>query len=71
MTTRLGSFAVPSEDAFRTVLALGSGAALVGFVVAAFIPRRRPEGPTAARAESATGAGTESPESPEVPAAKA
>ncbi|MFF0110425.1 MFS transporter [Streptomyces hirsutus] len=74
MTTRLGSFAVPSEDAFRTVLALGSGAALVGFVVAAFIPRRRPEGPTAARAESATGAGTASaasPESAEVPAAKA
>ncbi|MFE9973510.1 MFS transporter [Streptomyces hirsutus] len=74
MTTRLGSFAVPSEDAFRTVLALGSGAALVGFVVAAFIPRRRPEGPTAARAESATGAGTASAESAasaEVPAAKA
>ncbi|MFE9937150.1 MFS transporter [Streptomyces hirsutus] len=74
MTTRLGSFAVPSEDAFRTVLALGSGAALVGFVVAAFIPRRRPEGPTAARAESATGAGTASAASTasaEVPAAKA
>ncbi|MFF3930219.1 MFS transporter [Streptomyces hirsutus] len=71
MTTRLGSFAVPSEDAFRTVLALGSGAALVGFVVAAFIPRRRPEGPTAARAESTTGAGTASAASPEVPAAKA
>ncbi|CAM5714425.1 MFS transporter [Streptomyces hirsutus] len=71
MTTRLGSFAVPSEDAFRTVLALGSGAALVGFVVAAFIPRRRPEGPTAARAESATGAGTASAASAEVPAAKA
>ncbi|GAB2812261.1 MFS transporter [Streptomyces chlorus] len=71
MTTRLGSFAVPSEDAFRTVLALGAGAALVGFVVAAFIPRRRPEGPTVARAESAkgsTGAGTESAE---VPAVKA
>ncbi|MFD5662474.1 MFS transporter [Streptomyces hirsutus] len=74
MTTRLGSFAVPSEDAFRTVLALGSGAAFVGFVVAAFIPRRRPEGPTGARVESATGAGTastESTESTEVPAAKA
>lgn len=60
MTTRLGAFAVPSENAFRTVPALGSGAALVGFVVAAFIPRRRPEGPTVARAESSTGAETAS-----------
>ncbi|GAB3172644.1 MFS transporter [Streptomyces incanus] len=71
MTTRLGSFAVPSEDAFRTVLALGSGAALVGFVVAAFIPRRRPEGPAAARAESAENSTGEGTESAEVPAAKA
>ncbi|MGY0068154.1 MFS transporter [Streptomyces sp. QTS137] len=54
MTTRLGSFAVPSESAFRTVLALGSGAALVGFVVAAFIPRERPAGRTAASAEGPT-----------------
>ncbi|WAX79386.1 hypothetical protein [Streptomyces sp. KMM 9044] len=33
------------------VLALGSGAALVGFVVAALIPHQRPAGPAAASAE--------------------
>ncbi|MEU5462023.1 MFS transporter [Streptomyces althioticus] len=41
LTTRFGPYALPSEDAFRTVLALGAGAALLGFVVAAFIPSRR------------------------------
>ncbi|MFD3733175.1 MFS transporter [Streptomyces sp. NPDC058632] len=51
MTTRLGTFAVPSESAFRTVLALGSGAAFAGFVVAAFIPHRQPAGPAVASAE--------------------
>lgn len=40
MTTPFGGFALPSEDAFRMVLALGAGAALLGFVIAAFIPRR-------------------------------
>ncbi|GAA4960261.1 hypothetical protein GCM10023238_29130 [Streptomyces heliomycini] len=43
---------MPSEDAFRTVLALGSGAALLGFVIAAFIPRQR-----AAAAEGAAATG--------------
>ncbi|WP_042168976.1 MFS transporter [Streptomyces sp. NBRC 110035] len=56
MTTRLGAFAVPSESAFRTVLALGSGAALVGFVVAAFVPRERPAGPGAPVVPVARGA---------------
>ncbi|MFF9487077.1 MFS transporter [Streptomyces sp. NPDC014676] len=40
MTTRFGSYALPGEDGFRTVLALGAGAALIGFAIAAFIPRR-------------------------------
>ncbi|MEU0653681.1 MFS transporter [Streptomyces albogriseolus] len=55
MTTRFGPYALPSEDAFRTVLALGAGAALLGFVVAAFIPKQG----CAAEAESlvAEGAG--------------
>ncbi|MGC2999681.1 MFS transporter [Streptomyces sp. G35A] len=42
MTTRFGPYALPSESGFRTVLALGAGAALLGFAVAAFIPRRSP-----------------------------
>jgi MFS family permease len=41
-TTRFGTYALPSESGFRTVLALGAGAALLGFAVAAFIPRRSP-----------------------------
>ncbi|MEY9487865.1 MFS family permease [Streptomyces calvus] len=62
MTTRFGSHVLPGEDGFRTVLALGAGAALVGFAIAAFIPRQRPAGPDAlpaadpARAAEATGA---------------
>jgi MFS family permease len=45
MTTRSGTNVLPSENGFRTVLALGAGAALLGFAVAALIPRRRPGAP--------------------------
>ncbi|MEU0075279.1 MFS transporter [Streptomyces sp. NPDC006332] len=41
MTTTLGGYALPSEDGFRTVMALGAGAALLAFAIAAFIPRQR------------------------------
>ncbi|MEU6141433.1 MFS transporter [Streptomyces sp. NPDC047081] len=41
MTTNLGSVALPSENGFRTVLAVGGGAALLAFAVASFIPRHR------------------------------
>ncbi len=41
MTTRFGPYTLPGEDGFRTVLALGAVAALTGFAIAAFIPRRR------------------------------
>ncbi|MGW4238348.1 MFS transporter [Streptomyces sp. NPDC004749] len=40
MTTALGPVSVPSQNGFRTVLALGAGAALLSFALAAFIPRR-------------------------------
>ncbi len=54
MTTRFGAHALPSESGFRTVLALGAGAALLGFAVAAFIPRRHaPAGEAPAGAEGA------------------
>ncbi|MGW1029250.1 MFS transporter [Streptomyces sp. NPDC002577] len=42
MTTDLGGIALPSENGFRTVLAVGGGAALLSFALAAFIPRQRP-----------------------------
>ncbi|WP_425565909.1 MFS transporter [Pseudonocardia ailaonensis] len=41
MTMRLGGVALPTQAGFRTVLAIGAGAAVVALVVAAFIPGRR------------------------------
>ncbi|WP_128432048.1 MFS transporter [Streptomyces cyaneus] len=41
MTTNLGGYALPSENAFKVVLAVGAGAALLAFVVASFIPRQQ------------------------------
>ncbi|MFJ5264274.1 MFS transporter [Streptomyces sp. NPDC088387] len=40
MTTVFGGVALPSQDGFRTVLAIGGGAALLAFAVAAFIPKQ-------------------------------
>ncbi|MEV7794630.1 MFS transporter [Streptomyces sp. NPDC087512] len=42
MTVSLGGFALPSEDAFKVVMAIGAGAALLAFAIASFIPRHRP-----------------------------
>ncbi|MFJ2016797.1 MFS transporter [Streptomyces nodosus] len=42
MTTNLGPLSLPSEAGFKTVLAIGAGAALLAFAVASFIPRRGP-----------------------------
>ena len=70
MTTRSGTNVLPSENGFRTVLALGAGAALLGFAVAAFIPRHRPEAAPGAPAPAATGAAGETGE-PEVSGATA
>ncbi|MFI6929900.1 MFS transporter [Streptomyces sp. NPDC050287] len=48
MTADLGPVALPSENGFKTVLAIGGGAALLAFALAAFIPRaRRAEHPGA------------------------
>ncbi|MBA2945474.1 MFS transporter [Streptomyces himalayensis] len=54
MTTDFGSVALPSQDGFRTVLAVGGGAALLSFALAAFIPRQRPAAAGAEVAASAT-----------------
>ncbi|MCX5604516.1 MFS transporter [Streptomyces phaeochromogenes] len=51
MTTDFGSFALPSENGFKVVMAIGAGAALLALVLAAFLPRQR----TAARAVSPAG----------------
>ncbi|MEU0743621.1 MFS transporter [Streptomyces sp. NPDC006134] len=54
MTTDLGGHPLPSESGFKTVLAIGAGAALLAFAVAAFIPGRRPAAPAATPAPEGT-----------------
>ncbi|WP_405866699.1 MULTISPECIES: MFS transporter [unclassified Streptomyces] len=49
MTTDFGGHALPSENGFKVVMAIGAGAALLAFLVASFIPRR--QAPPAAAAE--------------------
>lgn len=41
MTTDFGSSALPSENGFKVVMAIGAGAALLAFALAACLPRRR------------------------------
>ncbi|MFM9448410.1 MFS transporter [Streptomyces acidiscabies] len=50
MTTDFGGHALPSESGFKVVMAIGAGAALVAFLLAAFIPKGRPAGESAAAA---------------------
>ncbi|TWD79283.1 MFS transporter [Kribbella amoyensis] len=40
LTTSFGAFEVPSQNGFRLILAIGSGAALVALAIAAFLPNR-------------------------------
>ncbi|MFF5438209.1 MFS transporter [Streptomyces achromogenes] len=42
MTTSLGGHALPSENGFKAVMALGAGAAALAFLLAGFLPRHRP-----------------------------
>ncbi|MFF4715424.1 MFS transporter [Streptomyces eurythermus] len=44
MTTSLGGHALPSENGFKVVMALGAGAATLAFLLAGFLPRHRPAG---------------------------
>ncbi|MDX2676549.1 MFS transporter [Streptomyces sp. NY05-11A] len=44
MTTTFGATALPSENGFKVVMAVGSGTALLALLVAAFIPRQRTAG---------------------------
>ncbi|MGW1558128.1 MFS transporter [Streptomyces sp. NPDC002144] len=58
MTTDFGGHALPSENGFKAVMAIGAGAALLAFLVATFIPRRQPAASTAAEADQQTAAVT-------------
>ncbi|APU15511.1 MULTISPECIES: MFS transporter [Actinoalloteichus] len=53
LTITLGSTAVPSQNGFRVVMAIGAGAALAAAVIAAFLPRRRPSVPSSVATEKA------------------
>ncbi|MFH9549337.1 MFS transporter [Streptomyces sp. NPDC017435] len=55
MTTDFGGYALPSENGFKVVMAIGAGAALAAFLLATFIPRHRAADP-AELAEGADGA---------------
>ncbi|MEU6671701.1 MFS transporter [Streptomyces sp. NPDC046727] len=50
MTISLGGRALPSESGFKVVMAIGAGAAALAFVLAAFLPRHRPDGTAPATA---------------------
>jgi MFS family permease len=54
MTTDFGGVALPSQNGFRVVMALGAGAALLALGIAAFLPQRRgmASAPSHASAES-------------------
>jgi MFS family permease len=41
MTTNFAGHALPSEDSFKVIMAIGSGAALTALLLASFLPRRR------------------------------
>ncbi|MCG7208306.1 MFS transporter [Streptomyces arenae] len=42
LTISLGGHTLPSENGFKVVMAIGAGAAVLAFVLAAFLPGRRP-----------------------------
>ncbi|MEU3984257.1 MFS transporter [Streptomyces sp. NPDC026672] len=80
LTTPFAGVALPSENGFKVVLGVGSGAAVLALLVAAFIPRRRPaeagEPESAAREPVPAGAaeravGVEQAPAPSVPEAVA
>ncbi|MCX5374521.1 MULTISPECIES: MFS transporter [unclassified Streptomyces] len=54
MTTTFGGTALPSENGFKVVMAVGSGTALLALAVAAFIPRQRTAGTSPSTAEAVT-----------------
>ncbi|MGW0993391.1 MFS transporter [Streptomyces sp. NPDC002523] len=57
MTTTFGTVELPSENGFKVVMAVGSGAAVLALLVAAFIPRRVKPGESAVGRAPAEAAG--------------
>ncbi|MFG2793746.1 MFS transporter [Streptomyces sp. NPDC048419] len=59
MTTSFGGHALPSENGFKVVMAIGAGAALLAFLIATFIPGRRTAVQLATAAETRAQAPTQ------------
>ncbi|MEU9348710.1 MFS transporter [Streptomyces sp. NPDC048278] len=53
MTISLGGATLPSENGFKVIMAIGAGAAVLAFVLASFLPGRRPAEPEPAPAPAA------------------
>ncbi|MDX6345589.1 MAG: hypothetical protein QOF84_379 [Streptomyces sp.] len=68
MTTDFGTTALPSENGFKTVMAIGAGAALLALALASFLPRQRTAAAQGATAAAGPG---EQAEAAEVSEAKA
>ncbi|WP_326725215.1 MFS transporter [Streptomyces sp. NBC_00243] len=69
MTTNFGTTALPSENGFKTVMAVGAGAALLALLLASFLPRQRAA--AAREASPAAGSDGEQAETAQVSEAKA
>ncbi|KPI02075.1 major facilitator superfamily MFS_1 [Actinobacteria bacterium OK074] len=61
MTTTFGTTALPSENAFKVVMAIGSGAALLALLLASFLPRGQAATGVSAAAEPLAPANTAVP----------
>ncbi|MER5753020.1 MFS transporter [Streptomyces sp. NPDC002088] len=71
MTMNLGGSALPSENAFKVVMAIGAGAAVLAFFLAAFLPGRSPAAAQAGPVAGEPGKRAEADETPEVSGVKA
>ncbi|GHJ34667.1 MFS transporter [Streptomyces sp. TS71-3] len=69
MTTAFGGIALPSQDGFRTVLAIGAGAAVLAAALASFIPRHRRAAAPAQAPAPASAVPSAVPDGAAVPAA--
>ncbi|MFE7978984.1 MFS transporter [Streptomyces shenzhenensis] len=71
LTTPFGAVSLPSENGFKVVMAVGSGAAVLALLVAAFIPRRREAAPVVGPATVQAAATGDVPQPPARPGPEA
>ncbi|MFJ8791915.1 MFS transporter [Streptomyces sp. NPDC102462] len=71
LTTPFGAVSLPSENGFKVVMAVGSGAAVLALLVASFIPRRREAPPVVGPATVQAAATGDVPQPPARPGPEA